>query len=115
MTRRFILFLALLLPLQFAWTAAAAYCEHETTPAETRHVGHHEHEHQEPADSSPADPLAADNDCGTCHAAGSVVLFDASALHAVIPMAALVVPHAPRRMPTALARAPDRPQWLRLA
>ena len=115
MTRRFILFLALLLPLQFAWAGAAAYCGHETTPAEARHVGHHDHQHQADADPSPAGKLAADNDCGTCHAAGSAVLFDASVLPAVVPATSPVVPHALRRVPTALSRAPDRPQWLRLA
>ncbi len=115
MTRRFILFLALLLPLQFAWANAAAYCGHETTPAEARHVGHHAHEHRADGDPSTPGQSATDNDCGTCHAAGSPLLFDPFAPNAVIPATAIVVPHAPRRVPTALSRAPDRPQWLRLA
>ncbi len=115
MTRRFILFLALLLPLQFAWANAAAYCEHETNPAHTRHFGHHTHLHKVAGEKQPASKLAGDNDCGTCHAVGSPVIFDAPTLAAPLSAAASVVPHTLRRLPTALTRAPDRPQWLRLA
>lgn len=115
MTHRIILFLALLLPLQFAWANAAAYCDHETDPAQTRHFGHHEHLHEVGVEKPSSSKLAGDNDCGTCHAAGSPVIFDASAFDMVVPTTTAVVPHALRRTPTALARAPDRPQWPRLA
>lgn len=114
MTRRFVLFLALLLPLQFAWAGAVAYCQHETTPALTQHFGHHEHLHQADVEKAPGQS-GADSDCGTCHAAGSPAIFESAGIDASVPATATVVPHALRRMPTALARAPDRPQWLRLA
>ena len=79
MTRRLILFLALLLPLQFAWASAASYCQHETGPAQTRHFGHHEHLHKVGVEKSSTGKLIADNDCGTCQSAGAPLIFDANA------------------------------------
>ena len=115
MTRRIILFLALLLPLQLAWANAAAYCQHETNAAQTRHFGHHEHLHKVGIETKSTGKVASDTDCGTCHTTGSPVIFDPSVPTALVPTSASVVPHARRRLPTALARAPDRPQWTRLA
>lgn len=115
MTRRIILFLALLLPLQFAWASAAVYCDHEIKPAQTRHFGHHAHLHEVGVEKPSPSKLTADNDCGTCHTAGSPVIFDASAFDMPVPTTNAVVPHALRRLPTALTRPPDRPQWPRLA
>ncbi len=114
MTRRFILFLALLLSLQFAWANAAAYCQHETNPAQTRHFGHHEHLHKGVIEQTSV-KLAGDTDCGTCHTTGSPVIFDPSLSVALVPTTSSIVPHVHPPLPTALARAPDRPQWLRLA
>ncbi|TXI25397.1 MAG: DUF2946 domain-containing protein [Roseateles sp.] len=77
--RRWLLFaLLFVLPLQFAWSAAAAYCAHEAAPAKS-HLGHHTHEHKGDAGDSSAEKLHAkastakagklmgDNDCGYCH------------------------------------------------
>lgn len=90
--RRFILSLLLvLLPLQFSWAAAAAYCGHETGAA-AQHFGHHDHRHagapgevskQDTAKQDAAEQDAAkqgaskdslskvgnlhDADCGMCH------------------------------------------------
>ncbi|HEY1130525.1 MAG TPA: DUF2946 family protein [Roseateles sp.] len=77
MRRWLIIALLFVLPLQFAWAAAAAYCGHEEAPAKT-HVGHHTHEHQaDPGDNgadkhakasmAKAAKLVADTDCGYCH------------------------------------------------
>jgi len=122
MHRLVALLLALLLPLQFAWGAAAVYCGHETTTATaqaTEHVGHHAHEHKAESRQDAKKPasakLAVDNDCAACHATCSVMACDAPP-----PLAALVLtarqdsptPSAPTSAPV---RAPDRPQWLRLA
>ena len=115
MKRWLVLLLALLLPVQFAWAGAAAHCQHETNPAQTHHLGHHEHVHKASAEKPTGGKSAGDNDCGTCHAAGSALLFEASPPMTVAPSSAAVVLHRVRPIPTALARAPDRPQWLRLA
>ena len=85
MRRWLTLLLLVLLPLQFTWTAAAVYCQHEGAregSASIGHFGHHEHEHPATPDVAdvadvvevPAgadDPtdfprLSVDSDCGYC-------------------------------------------------
>jgi hypothetical protein len=75
--RRFILiFMMLLLPLQWSWAAAASVCEHEAGKA---HFGHHEHQHDkadgpqaQPDDTTPAaKKLGEHPDCQTCHGVGA--------------------------------------------
>jgi len=65
----FILLLAIL-PVQFTWAAATAYCRHESGQA-SKHFGHHEHQHRAAADSESKGSKAAassvaDSDCSTC-------------------------------------------------
>ena len=72
--------LALLMPLQFAWAAAAAFCQHEsTTNASPMHIGHHEHVHKADAKKAGSGKLMADSDCGACHATCSAVASEAPA------------------------------------
>jgi hypothetical protein len=76
MRRWLILCLLFMLPLQFTWAAAAAYCQHETTSG-AGHFGHHEHDHRaesgasmtkaEGKDSAKGSGLSVDSDCGYCH------------------------------------------------
>lgn len=80
MRRWLTLFLLFMLPVQFCWAAAAAYCQHEAAAAKT-HIGHHAHEHEaKPGDADAGagkhagkaaavkgGKLVADNDCGYCH------------------------------------------------
>lgn len=71
MRRVLLLILLTILPLQFAWAAATAYCQHESGEA-TKHFGHHEHQHRAAADAAAKDTKVsssalADTDCGTCH------------------------------------------------
>jgi len=78
MRRLLTILLLLVLPLQFSWAAAAAYCQHGGASDRQAHMGHHEHRHV--ADSAPdADPQAhagmadagqqqgVDDDCAFCH------------------------------------------------
>ncbi|GAB3657489.1 cation efflux protein, CzcI family [Ramlibacter alkalitolerans] len=114
--RRFVLLLVtLLLPLQFAWGAVTAYCQHEEGPA-SAHFGHHEHVHNaQTVKKADSGKWAQDNDCGICHAAALAALTGAvpsaapAFLHAA-PIAAMAHPAAaPEQEP------PERPQWARLA
>lgn len=75
--RRFILvFMMLLLPLQWSWAAAASVCAHEAAGA---HFGHHAHKHAGDAASTAADEgsqseggLAGNHpDCHACHGMGA--------------------------------------------
>jgi hypothetical protein len=75
--RRFVLvFMMVLLPLQWSWAAAASVCEHESGKA---HFGHHEHQHggtgssgQADADVDHGDDSLGDHpDCQACQGIGA--------------------------------------------
>lgn len=115
MSRLFILFFALLLPLQFAWAGAASYCQHETNPAQTKHFGHHQHMHKAGAEKTAGSQLLTDTDCGVCHATGAPMMVEAPAFKGPQLMLVDSPPADTRPVPSALARVPYRPQWSRLA
>ncbi|AGW94981.1 cation efflux protein, CzcI family [Cupriavidus sp. DF5525] len=132
MQRLLLILLALILPLQFAWAGAAAYCRHEVAASAKAHLGHHEHQHK--ADSgahskasdkpggtvsdkaADADKLGlADPDCGICHIASlPFARADAPEVQAMRRVE-LAPPASQPGFSSHSARAPDRPQWLRLA
>lgn len=119
MRRLLLVFLAILLPIQFAWAGAAAYCAHEensTTAATRAHIGHHVHEHASShADKAKPGQKLPDADCTACHFPGAhgviARLFVPDSHHAV------AVRYLPREagFGSIPSRAPDRPQWPRLA
>ena len=116
MRRLLVLLFAFLLPLQFAWGVAAAYCQHESpTSQAAAHVGHHEHVHKGELEKPAGGKLVVDNDCGVCHGSGtaaSSVQVSASEFRPATVQATgvLILGH-----PSAPEGAPERPQWIRLA
>lgn len=58
-------------PFQFAWSAAAAYCQHEQGAA-VQHFGHHAHQRQQQGADESAGHAGKlpqlHQDCGYCHA-----------------------------------------------
>lgn len=73
--KKFLLILLLvILPFQFSWAVAGAYCQHEQGAA-SQHFGHHAHQHQGKADISntKGDAGKFHSDCSSCHGAGCVV------------------------------------------
>ncbi|RZI40210.1 DUF2946 domain-containing protein [Herbaspirillum sp. HC18] len=66
-----VLFLFALLPLQFSWGVAAAYCQHEGEKT-TQHFGHHPHQHDIRQDVPDDGGKAAGGhaDCGYCQLSG---------------------------------------------
>lgn len=120
LTAAFLMALSFLLPLQVAWGAAAAYCEHETTTQGAKHFGHHQHEHKADAhDAEAKKPMAkklvVDNDCASCHISSSAIAADASSGLWPTGLAAGLVAVTSDAHASAPTRAPDRPQWRRLA
>lgn len=124
MQRLILILLVLVLPLQFAWAGAAAYCRHEVAASAKAHFGHHEHQHK--ADSGKQDQPAQkaqdkaklglpDPDCGVCHITSlPFARADAPDMHAMRRVE--LAPPAPQpSFSSHSARAPDRPQWPRLA
>ena len=67
MRRWLAVFLLVFLPLQFTWSVAAAYCQHES--GNVQHFGHHEHKHAGDAGAKDAKkaPSGIDEDCAFCH------------------------------------------------
>ncbi|MFY9512612.1 MAG: cation efflux protein, CzcI family [Rubrivivax sp.] len=116
MYRLVALLFALLLPLQFAWGAAAAYCQHEATIQTSQtswHFGHHEHVHKNGSKKSADTKLLIDNDCQSCHAACVAAVSDIVDSPATPVAMRRLVFHAAASPDSAFARAPDRPQWFR--
>lgn len=115
MRRVFALLLACALLFQFSWAVAATYCEHETSTNSTMHFGHHVHAHKS-ADGKPlsGSTLAMDDDCAFHHAGHAAIV---PPVHTVVAVAQPALPEFPEPSVSASAprRAPDRPQWLRLA
>ncbi|MEP6502335.1 MAG: cobalt-zinc-cadmium resistance protein [Betaproteobacteria bacterium] len=115
MSRAFAFFLAFTLLFQMSWAVAATYCEHETSAAVSSHFGHHAHVHKAADAGKPiGSKLAVDEDCGSCHAGHAAIVATTSTGVVVDGTAATSVPQ-PSLYGSAPARAPDRPQWLRLA
>ena len=75
MRRWLLIFMLVVLPMQFASAAAATYCRHETGGA--KHFGHHEHRHHASSDQkssletvgddSQTGTGLGDSDCEYCH------------------------------------------------
>lgn len=114
MRRWLVIFFALLLPFQFAWSATSAYCQHETTEQQSKHFGHHFHAHKGDAKKPSDSKLLADADCASCQAGAAAAIpakFGGTDF-AAASLSTEAVASPP--FESALARAPDRPQWLRL-
>jgi hypothetical protein len=113
MRRWLAILLLVFLPLQFSWTVAAGYCQHESD-ASSQHLGHHEHKHQATGgpDSNPAGGV--DNDCGTCHA-GCVMAIFADLDLPLASSASFVIPWPSGALSSGASAEPERPNWSVLA
>jgi hypothetical protein len=123
MRRWLTLILLFVLPVQFAWSAAAAHCQHEQAPA-TTHIGHHVHVHNADGDtaskltakklddssSGKAGKLVGDNDCGYCQlsmAKSMIPVIKQPALE-VTP---LIINAPPQAFQSRGSDRIERPQW----
>jgi len=112
-----LVFLLVVLPFQFAWGAAAAFCGHETA-AGAGHFGHHSHQHPAKAmaesDSGSsvkkASVPAEDPDCGVCHLSCVQPPSSQDTSIVVILPAALVLPTILPATPGRPGRI-ERPKW----
>lgn len=104
--------LLVFLPLQFTWSVAAAYCQHEAGQA-AQHFGHHDHQHHVDEDGS-TDAKALndgiDGDCAACHASCVVALTGFAQLPIALPVfeGDLWRSVAPPLPPSSV---PERPNW----
>lgn len=131
------------IPLQFAWAAVHAYCDHEEGPyalhigyhdhGDGRNYGHsHKHVDEEADDTDNADdvdvdsdstdlsktdtdqPIGAHTDCGFCHAGSMAALFDSFSLPAFALDKRLQIYLSFSERDAPFVR-PERPQWTYLA
>lgn len=114
MRRILLIFLVALLPVQLAWAATAAYCQHESAML-SQHFGHHQHEHNADTGGKAPKKSALDVDCSICHAASVQAALPAQTrVVSADALPAMGWPHE-QAFSSESARAPDRPQWLGLA
>jgi hypothetical protein len=119
MKRYFLILLLVLLPLQFSWAIAGAYCAHEEGAAP--HFGHHVHKHDKANDGVKKDDVKheakkvqADTDCEYCHHVPTSAIFPADPALAQPGLAA----HTRYDGPRYVSHIPDlipRPDWPVLA
>jgi hypothetical protein len=76
-----LILLLVFVPLQFAWAAAGAYCQHEQGMS-SFHFGHHAHSHEGKPDAADSKTKSSKVhlDCHSCHATASAILVDATTL-----------------------------------
>ena len=106
-------FLLIVIPMQFALAATAAYCQHETGVA-TKHLGHHGHKHQaQSAELTQSDKTKSsgfDLDCGSCHAGCSLAVATVVG-NSVLPSANGIESSTVQVLVSPPFKVPDRPQW----
>jgi len=110
-----LIFLLLVVPLQFSWAAAGAYCQHEQGTS-SFHFGHHAHSHQakHDADDGKGKLNKVHLDCSSCHATGNVIFLDAANL--VLPTTTRIYADArPYFYSSFIADGPRRPDRLVVA
>ena len=109
--KRFVVALLMcIVPLQFAWAAAGAYCAHEQS-ANAFHFGHHAHTHQSQSDDGKGkSPLKLHADCASCHTSSYGALLEVESFAVGTQLIELQVQqtHLP---PSALPVEPERPKW----
>lgn len=125
MRKLFLILLLAILPLQYAWSAAAAYCAHEQ--GKSQHFGHHAHQHNAQAetahdddadnndvdgngDGQPAGKAKVHADCAVCHHAVQASLLAAMAPPPTAAGAAYPPPSDPR-FSSHIADGPKKPDW----
>jgi hypothetical protein len=115
MKKLLLIFIVFALTLQSAWAAVAVYCHHHNE-VNTKHLGHHEHQHEQAkqGDGDNKSPLTVDGDCVTCHGGviGMMFMFSGVAIEAT---AISGRPFEVGPAPASLSYRPEKPNWLRAA
>jgi cytochrome c553 len=110
-----LILLLTILPIQYSWSMAAVYCQHE--PGKVSHFGHHTHQHQTQADDGATDSGKSSKvhtDCEVCHHAvqASAPAADGMALAQIVSVHA---PPLPSQYLSYISEGPPRPNWTLVA
>jgi hypothetical protein len=105
-----LILLLTILPIQYSWSMAAVYCQHERSTS--THFGHHGHQHQAQAgdEDGAKDKLSKHGDCEVCHHAVQASLPGADALLVKAPAVGYAPPGA-LHYHSYIADGPPRPNW----
>lgn len=120
--KKFLLIILLtILPIQYAWSMAAVYCQHEQLNEKhpVSHFGHHGHQHQAQAGDEDDDDhqpgkTKVHSDCEVCHHAVQVSVLDAPGV-ATLATSSGYAPPATAQYLSHIAEGPPRPNWLLVA
>ena len=109
-----LIFLLLIVPLQFAWAAAGAYCQHEQGTS-SMHFGHHAHNHDGKHDGADGKAKAGKVhlDCNSCHATANAILVNRAPL-TLQPSAPDYIDPRPISYSSFIPDGPRRPDRLRV-
>ena len=108
-----VIFLLVLLPIQFCWAVAAAYCQHEQ--GTTTHFGHHEHKHEaaqsdDDGSQNSLGTVQAHADCVSCHGTMAAITLIALPLQPYVP-AVIADDFNVVTIKTISPDRPERPKW----
>jgi hypothetical protein len=107
-----LILLLTILPIQYSWSVAAVYCQHE--PAKVTHFGHHGHQHQaqagDGADTDHGKPAKVHSDCEVCHHAVQASVPGGGAL-TVPAERGVYASLAPPSYLSFISDGPQRPNW----
>ncbi|RZI40012.1 DUF2946 domain-containing protein [Herbaspirillum sp. HC18] len=113
MKKLLLIFLLVLLPLQFCWAAAAAYCQHEGEKS-AQHFGHHSHKHDAKADlpdnADKGGKVKIHVDCGYCHLSCQVSALT-TVPEVVLPTGSTHVEKPARPYSSHIPDGLQRPDW----
>jgi len=113
----FLILLLTILPIQYSWSMAAVYCQHESS--KVTHYGHHGHQHQAQAgdeqdhgqdQDQDKSKLSKHGDCEVCHHAVQASVPAADAVLTAPPAASYAPPGA-LHYHSYIADGPPRPNW----
>lgn len=108
-----LILLMLILPVQYSWSAAAVYCQHEQ--GSPFHFGHHAHEHKVKAENGGSHGKVgkvgmADTDCEYCHLFSHAFFIPFDAPPAGPPAVRFAAPE-PVPYTSHIPQRPSRPNW----
>lgn len=110
MKKLLLILLLTILPIQYSWSMAAVYCQHEES--KVTHFGHHGHQHQDEGGDDAK--FSKHGDCEVCHHAVQASLPAADALLTMAP-AVVYAPPGALHYHSYIADGPPRPNWQRRA
>lgn len=114
MKKLLLILLLTILPIQYAWSMAAVYCQHE--PSKVTHFGHHGHQHQAQSGEDPdhGKPVKVHSDCEVCHHAVQASVLEDSGVMMPAADATHVSPLLSAYL-SYISDGPVRPNWLLVA